>query len=114
MNGPFRHKSFVHYDQKPETEKFSCDQCDKIFASKQRMKYHVEVKHLGIKKYECESCGYKTNQKCRLADHENIMHKKEPLNCKYCDFMCYSRTIYGKHNRKFHKDHKKVIKINSF
>ena len=42
-----RHKSFVHYDQKPETEKFSCDQCDKIFASKQRMKYHVEVKHLG-------------------------------------------------------------------
>ena len=110
-----KHRAMVHHDERvPKLKKYNCDQCDKTFNSSNRLKLHIEGKHLGIKRFGCEACGYRTNDRCRLKDHINIMHKKEPLNCKFCDFMCYSKTIYGKHMRKFHKPPKKVIKVDSY
>merc|ERR1719491_441747 len=110
-----KHRAMVHQDERvPELKKYPCEQCDKVFNSSNRLKLHIEGKHLNIKRFGCEACGYRTNDRCRLKDHINIMHEKKPMNCKFCDFMCYSKTIYGKHMRKFHKTPKKVIKVDAY
>ena len=110
-----KHRAMVHQDERvPELKKYPCEQCDKVFNSSNRLKLHIEGKHLNIKRFGCEACGYRTNDRCRLKDHINIMHEKKPMNCKFCDFMCYSKTIYGKHMRKFHKPPKKIIKVDAY
>ena len=110
-----KHRAMVHQDERvPELKKYPCEQCDKVFNSSNRLKLHIEGKHLNIKRFGCEACGYRTNDRCRLKDHINIMHEKKPMNCKFCDFMCYSKTIYGKHMRKFHKTPKKTIKVDAY
>ena len=109
------HKSRHFSKPTPKSKEHKCGECDKYFSCKARLKSHVDVQHLGIKRFECETCGYRTNEQCRLKDHINIMHKQDPLICKYCDFVCYSKTIKQKHMRKFHKQNiKKIIKIDSF
>ena len=54
INNLQNHKENTHGQAKVK-----CDMCGKMFKTKQTMRRHVEILHLGLKKHECEICGEK-------------------------------------------------------
>ena len=50
-----------------------CDQCDKNFAFKSKLKEHIKIKHEGYS-YPCLLCNYKAGQKTHLRTHVRLKH----------------------------------------
>lgn len=64
---------------------YFCDQCGRIFNDKANLNRHLQ-RHLGVKKFECEQCGYKDYSQHLINLHTRITHMGEkPYACKYCD-----------------------------
>ena len=66
--------------------------CGKMFKTKQTMRRHVEILHLGLKKHECEICGEKLkvaySQKVVFVtlDPSSKLTKMKISIPKYADF----------------------------
>ncbi|XP_067640881.1 gastrula zinc finger protein XlCGF58.1-like isoform X2 [Eurosta solidaginis] len=61
---------------------FACHLCDKRFAIKVRLTYHLQ-KHYGIK-HRCKDCGAEFNSKQKLKAH-SYKHTGMPYRCEKCD-----------------------------
>ena len=81
-----KHRAMVHQDERvPELKKYPCEQCDKVFNSSNRLKLHIEGKHLNIKRFGCEACGYRTND--RRTTVKNAKPSVVPSNeCPYVNY----------------------------
>ena len=61
----------------------------KLEKNKTSLKRHMDVVHLKLKKFKCNSCDFETNLKSDLNDHEKAVHLKiKYLKCDNCDFKC--------------------------
>ena len=65
------HKGGSHVRQ---TEKVTCDLCQKVFAS-HYLKYHKDMVHFKVKKFKCEHCDKEFCQKSDWNRHKLRMHK---------------------------------------
>lgn len=64
---------------------YFCDQCGRTFNDKANLNRHLQ-RHKGVKKFECEQCGYKDYSQHLIKLHTRIKHMGEkPYACKYCD-----------------------------
>lgn len=64
---------------------YFCDQCGRKFNDKANLNRHLQ-RHLGVKKFECDECGYKDYSQHLINLHNRIQHMGEkPYACKYCD-----------------------------
>lgn len=91
-------------DIKPEPispeHKYSCDQCDKSFMSKQSYEVHVKAIHEGQKPFQCDKCdktfAYQASLKGHMTSHEQKIDKGYP--CDLCDkvFNHPSSVVYHK------------------
>ncbi len=51
-----------------------CPLCDKTF-SRRYLRTHIAEVHLGLAKFACIHCGYRTTRKSHLRDHLASIHK---------------------------------------
>ena len=56
-----------------------CDMadCDYSAKSKQSLKFHMDAVHLGILKFSCNACEYKSYYKHNVKKHQELTHEDE-------------------------------------
>jgi len=57
--------------------------CNASFKNKYNLKRHINTKHLGIRRFECEVCGKKLASKQNLVEHRFIHSNEKPFKCSY-------------------------------
>ena len=65
------HKAKIHEGIVFE-KKFQCDKCDKKFAERNNLNYHIKFRHEGWKpekKLSCPHCDYKSAHKKYIQTH---------------------------------------------
>lgn len=65
--------------------KYSCNKCTKSFCSKESLYHHRRGIHAGDKPYTCEECGSSFNFSHSLKLHLLKHSGKRPFQCKECD-----------------------------
>lgn len=65
-------------------KRLECDYagCPKSYCSSFNLKRHIEIVHLGIKKFRCNLCGKFMSSKQNLIDHEHIHTGAKPYVCE--------------------------------
>lgn len=56
--------------------------CSKSYCSSFNLKRHLEIVHLGVKKFRCHICGRFLSSKQNLIDHHNIHTGAKPYKCE--------------------------------
>ncbi len=72
-----------------------CQVCQKVFSTVATLKIHDKNKHRPYeeRKFPCDHCSYRFNQKSVLRNHINETHKKlKPFECGQCH-KCFSRKL---------------------
>lgn len=75
--------SFKHTQSRNEHVKykcdksFSCDQCEKMFATPKYLRMHVNQIHLKIATFKCNICDEKFLHNTTLQTHKQVKHKEE-------------------------------------
>ena len=70
------------HDEEGKT-RYKCDQCNKGFASKDRLKAHF-VSHTDEKRFPCTTCAKKFKTKRDLLNHDKIHSGVKPFKCSFC------------------------------
>ena len=81
-------------------------------ARKDCLKKHIEHKHEGVEqKYECDECGKLFKTKEMKKDHIQLDHHKSLLECEEdgCDAVYLSRTGLRDHNKIGHSSRSSSI-----
>ena len=78
---------------------FTCDHCEKKFASKEGWSLHIRTVHSNVKEnWTCEVCGISFITRERLGRHKILHHSTdERYNCKYCDKRCSTTAWLKRH-----------------
>ena len=65
-------------------KRLECDYegCPKVYCSSFNLKRHIEIVHLGIKKFKCSECGKFMSSKQNLIDHQHIHTGAKPYICE--------------------------------
>ena len=59
-----------------------CEYCSKRYTSRSGLKLHVRSAHTQQKKYECQICHKRFNQKTHFVGHMNAHAKSRPYRCQ--------------------------------
>lgn len=80
-----RKKGLTSSSSAKRKKTYFCDQCGRTFNDKANLNRHLQ-RHFGVKKFECDECGYKDYSQHLINLHTRIQHMGEkPYACKYCD-----------------------------
>ena len=61
-----------------EKGKFSCEECEKEYASLPGLRVHIDVVHRGLKNHICHLCGQSFGRRSCLAAHKQTHHGVGP------------------------------------
>lgn len=53
---------------------FNCQQCDKVFDTDEKLKYHLNTYHSRQKRFKCKMCEYQGYRKKDTINHLNYVH----------------------------------------
>lgn len=56
------------------TKEFKCPQCDKVFDTEDKIKYHKNTYHSRQKRFKCKMCEYQGYRKRDTINHLNYVH----------------------------------------
>lgn len=108
-----KYLNFVVHKKKHEREKtntrFPCPICNKLFATKGYVQYHLNVTHTEDKKYMCDLCGNTFKTIYSLKNHKRATHRGERnYQCDIC-----KRYYKYSHQVSTHKktSHEKLIRF---
>lgn len=119
-----RHNKIRHIGENP----FTCEQCEKAFATKYNLIRHInlihEVKNLKFqcvncrlrfksqdilelhrcnrKRYECDWCGHSTMNRSNILDHFRIHTGEKPFKCVHCSKRFNQKTHLNRHVNLLH------------
>lgn len=81
---------------------FFCEQCPNGYKTKTSLNCHIKTAHLGIKRFVCEECGKKFNQRAQLQQHAIVHAKEANVPCQSCDETFATGVLYREHMRNRH------------
>ena len=92
------------------TEKYKCDQCDKVYPNKHGLIRHRESVHLGVR-YPCDQCDFQFKQQCHLRSHIQLIHEGELFKyaCDECDQKFTHRKSLLTHIKSWHDGVKRQL-----
>ena len=69
---------------KMPTKRLKCEYegCDKSYCSSFNLKRHIEIIHLGLRRFKCPQCERMLSSKQNLLDHKNIHTGAKPYICE--------------------------------
>ena len=76
--------------------RYSCDECDWSTIRSDRLKVHIENKHLGIRHF-CSQCGFLASTKKYLDRHMKNIHLSRMSFCNHCDFQSSMKKEFMRH-----------------
>uniref|UniRef100_A0A182K5V3 Protein krueppel n=1 Tax=Anopheles christyi TaxID=43041 RepID=A0A182K5V3_9DIPT len=88
---------FCHY--RMHYKSFQCDQCNSKYSSVSALRRHVEIRHEGVRRFECSHCGKRFAYRQKLHEHENVHLGVRNLKCNYCTRTFSSRSNLTVHRR---------------
>ena len=65
---------------------------------------HVKNRH-GLKKFKCNFCDYRSNDRKTLKGHENNKHKHELFKCLQCEYSSAQKDMLKRHIQLFSYRH---------
>jgi uncharacterized C2H2 Zn-finger protein/DNA-directed RNA polymerase subunit RPC12/RpoP len=115
-----RHMNTVHDPNKtmlsPETSRDQavankCEQCDKVYSSKNKLVEHMHKKHGVVRKggplIQCSECDFSHISKSRVKAHFTLAHNSEhTFKCTLCGISFRSKSGLQKHTDNVHKPRK--------
>ena len=93
----YRHQKSVH-----QGLKYSCDQCDKILTSHEKLKNHQKSVHFG-QKLDCDLCEKQFNLASALSKHKRVVHRKVKYDCDQCNKTFNNQIGRTAHKKKVHQ-----------
>ena len=109
----------VHIEESIKEGKIPCqyELCGKSFASKQRLKSHVEAVHegkkLSVERLNCDLCDKSFASKQRLNSHIATIHEFDvrAFQCSFCPQTCTQEQALKNHIKRKHSDGKVFIPL---
>ena len=83
--------------------KYKCQFCPKKFWGKSSLREHTNGVHLGLKKFKCDLCDFRTAYRKILAEHKKVTHGNQRFDCPYCNFSAGYKGNLRQHITKVHK-----------
>ncbi len=85
-------------------DSFKCDNCHKVFSTFVQLNRHIRRAH--DKDYQCETCGKKYEQPCKLKEHISFEHQQtvESFKCEKCEKILRSKNSRDRHYMTIHGD----------
>ncbi|XP_077558526.1 uncharacterized protein LOC144174000 [Haemaphysalis longicornis] len=97
------HKMSAHEKGSKGVKSFTCEICQKSFASVLGLSAHIRT-HTGERPFECPECGATFGQKSSLRDHKVLKHSRTfRHHCPLCAKGCISNYTLRKHLQAAHK-----------
>ena len=87
--------------------RFKCEQCNKTFCFRARLKKHIRSFHEKEKSHECIICKKKFFTKSHLKTHVRSVHEKlKPYECESCNKTFSTKETKTKHHKNIHEKEK--------
>lgn len=67
----------IENDPESESSSLKCPQCDKVFDTDDKLKYHTNTFHSRQKRFKCKMCEYQGYRKKDTMNHLNYVHNIE-------------------------------------
>ena len=67
---------------------------------------HIESRHLGLKKYQCDVCEFATAYAQHLRNHKEAKHEGKRYNCDLCTSTFSLKSNLDNHKKTLHGDSK--------
>jgi KRAB domain-containing zinc finger protein len=94
------HIKRVHPDQIRDQK---CPHCS-YQSGRQEMQLHIKAKHLKVKDYVCELCGYSTGSPGNFERHKKAVHLGVKSHmCSVCGYATHQLANLQKHVRTHHQ-----------
>ena len=94
-------------DSKRQCIKFTCDDCQKTYSTRQSLKRHMSDVHKGLKPFKCTSCDSKFANGQGLKNHIAAIHGgKKPYQCQKCDSSFATNQGLKRHISSVHEEQK--------
>ncbi|XP_059224060.1 myoneurin [Stomoxys calcitrans] len=91
------------YSHKPKTEyPYHCKECNKAFKHRQTFMAH-QMRHAGIKNFQCPYCDMKKTTKSELRAHMNYHTKERQWLCPKCPLIFSSAANLRRHDQVVHQ-----------
>ena len=83
--------------------KLKCQNCERVFNSKQNLSYHTKSQHEGVM-YIYNQCDYQATTQGSLRVHILAKHEGVKYACNQCDYQATTPGNLRKHIKKKHED----------
>jgi KRAB domain-containing zinc finger protein len=79
-------------------EQYQCQHCDKTFAAKEYLQFHIKQMHSVQKpRYQCRQCSKSFNHSNNRRRHEREVHDNKKFNCDICGVVLASKECVKAH-----------------
>ncbi len=63
---------------------YQCENCDKIYKTKDSLRIHIKIKHSTAESKQCIKCDKHFSNKWSLNDHVRQAHQYKLHSCTFC------------------------------
>ena len=76
-------KELLDHNKQEHTPKLKCSSCDLTFNKRSDLETHMKSKHESTEKFECEQCNKKFVLRWRLKKHQKLHARQNNRKCHY-------------------------------
>ena len=84
-------------------QNFECKICQKSLDNILKLRRHIRVAHIDVKRFKCSSCLFSNDEALKIVSHSRAKHNKmDKICCSFCNFATKNKSLLSTHYFKFH------------